>query len=512
MRKYLLQAAVAAAIAGVASTAANAASFVIHISGASAQRTFWEKDLSQLTQGTFAAIPNGTCTVIATTASLSPQVPDLHSATCTVTSGHGSHLPSGIGVGDTITMNYEAEFGSVWGIAPFVPGNNATGGRRSVTCTGVTGYSRNLDTATACLSAPTPVDIGVSDAEPILWALPDNWSVSDGQTNVPNGTGPGNFISVLSNPTTGQPSLAELQSMEQGTNGLSPAWKEVNGEVFSVVLNNTAAPTNAITNLSTESLRAIFTGQYTTWSQVPEAAGITGNSAAIVVCRRDHGSGTQVTSSLYFTQTECGGNNGSTVSGTSSGTAPRFVSTPQSASGANENNLSQSIAGFEGLPFAVNPIENFSTNDITACLNAYPGQTIGIRSLSPSSGYTTVSVDNVQANAHNAALGVYKYAINTWAVNNSAATQGGTAAAIAGQLIADATLAANGALPTEPGTLTAGVWTSASPSVVYGLQDTGTNPIKPSLATITANPSFPIAVWRNTSGSSCTIPLNNNKP
>jgi hypothetical protein len=504
MRKYLVQVAVAAAIATVASTAANAAAYTIHISGASAQRTFWEEDLSQLTQGTFAAIPNGTCVFVAkTTAALNPPVPDLHTATCTVTAAHGAHLPAGVAVNDTITLEYEAEFGSVWGIAPFIPGSTAsTRGRASATCSGVTGYSRDLDTATACLGAPTPIDIGVSDTEPTFWSLPDNWSYSDGVTaNAPNGTGTNNVINVLSIPGQGQPTLAQLQALEQ-------SWVEVNGEVFSVVVNNTAAPTNAITNLSTQSLRSIFTGQYTTWSQVPELTGVTGNGANIVVCRRDHGSGTQVSSSLYFTQTECGGNNGTSATGSATGGANRFVSTAQSGAGSHTGSLAAATA-FEGT-FANNPIENFSTNDVSACLNAYPGQTIGIRSLAPAAGYTTLNIDNVQANAHNAALGTYKLAVTTWAFNNSANSQptSPNAQAIAGQLIADAQSAANGALPTEPGTLTAGVWTSAAPSVVYGITDGGLNP-KPSIAAITANPSFPIQIWKSNAGSQCTIAVNN---
>jgi ABC-type phosphate transport system substrate-binding protein len=506
MRKYLVQVAVAAAIATAASMAANAASYTIHISGASAQRTFWEEDLSQLTQGTFAAIPNGTCVFNAkTTAALNPAVPDLHTATCTVTAGHGAHLPTGILVNDTITLEYEAEFGSVWGIAPFIPGSTAsTRGRASATCNGVTGYSRDLDTATACLSAPTPIDIGVSDTEPTFWALPDNWSYSDGVTsNGVNGTGTNGVINVLSIPGQGQPTLAQLQALEQ-------TWQEVNGEVFSVVVNNTAAPTNAITNLSTQSLRSIFTGQYTTWSQVPELAGVTGNGANIVVCRRDHGSGTQVSSSLYFTQTECGGNNGTSATGSATGGTNRFVSTPQSAAGAHPGSLSTAgLAVFEST-FANNPVENFSTNDITACLNAYPGQTIGIRSLAPASGYTTLNIDNVQANAHNAALGIYKFAVTTYAFNNTANSQPTNAGAqsIASQLILDAQTGSNGALPTEPGTMTNGAWTSTAPSVVYGITDGGLNP-KPSIAAITANPSFPIQVWKSNAGSQCTIAVNN---
>ncbi len=507
MNNYLLRAAVIAALAGAASTAANAAAYTIHASGASAQRTFWESDLEAIAGGTYgsATDANGVtvCTFIKTTAGLNPPVPDLHSETCTISANRGGSppaLPAGVAVGDTITMNYEAEFGSVWGIAPFIAGTPANvNGRRSVTCAGVTGYSRDQDTASACLSAPTGIDIAVSDMEPIFWALPDNWPASDGLQNSPDGTGFNHIIDVLAIPGQGQPTLAQLQALEA-------TWQEINGEVFSVIVNNTAAPGNGITNLSTQSLRAIFTGQFTTWAQVPEV----GAGGSIVVCRRDHGSGSQVSASWYFTQTECGGNNGYSYSGGATGAPPRFVSTPQSLAGANEGALDQTIAAFDGLGFQVNPIENFSSNDVKSCLAAYPGVAIGLVSLSPGAGYNTISIDNIPANAHNAALGLYKDAVQTWGINNTPVNQpaNATAQAIASTLFLDAEKPSRGVLPKEPGSLVGGVWQSAAPVVVYGLQD-GFNPA-PTFAANTANPSSPVAVWKITpSKSSCLIPLDN---
>jgi hypothetical protein len=510
MQNYLIRAAVVAALSGAAATAANAAAYTIHASGASAQRTFWESDLEALATGTYASTtdqstpPVTVCTIIKTTAGLNPPVPDLHSLTCTISANRGATppaLPAGVNAGDTITLNYEAEFGSVWGIAPFIPGTVAsTTGRRSVTCAGVTGYSRDQDTASACLSAPSGIDIAVSDWEPIMWASPDNWPVGDGLANGPDGTGTNNVIDILSIPGTGQPSLAQLQALE-GT------WSQINGEVFSVVVNNTAAPGNTITNLSTQSLRAIFTGQLKTWAQVPEV----GSGGSIVVCRRDHGSGSQVTASTYFTQTECGGNNGSDYTGAASGTAPRFVSGNNSAAGSNFGVLDQTIAAFDGLAFQVNPIENFSSNDIKSCLAAYPGVSIGFLSLSPGAGYNTISVDNVQANAHNSALGAYRFVSATWGYNNTPNNQPGNTVvqAIASTLISDAQKPTRGVLPKEPGTLTGGVWTSASPQVAFALQD-GLNGI-PTFANNTANPSAPVAVWKNTlhNKSACTILLDN---
>ena len=509
MKNLLIRTAVSAAIASTACTVAQATPYTLHASGASAQRTFWESDLEAIATGTYGSVTDASgvtvCTLIKTTPALNPPVPDLHSLTCTISANRGAtppSLPGGLIATDTVTLNYEAEFGSVWGIAPFISGStSSTRGRGSVTCAGVTGYSRDQDTATACLSAPTGIDIGVSDWEPILWASTDNWPVGDGLVNAPDGTGPSNVISVLSAGAAGFPTLAQLQAVET-------SWGEVNGEVFTVAVNNTAAPGNTITNLSTQTLRAIFTGQLKTWAQVPEV----GSGGSIVVCRRDHGSGTQVTSSLYFTQTECGGNNGVDFTGTASGGPSRFVSTADSAQGANTLNLDQTIAAFSGVSYQVNPIENFSSNDVKSCLAAYPGVSIGILSLAANSGgYNIINIDNVQANAHNAAQGAYRYASETWVFNNTAANQptNTVAQAIATSLIADAKVPSRGVLPKEPGTLTAGVWTSASPQVAFALQD-GIN-ASPTFAANTANPSAPVAVWKNTvkNKSACAILLTN---
>jgi hypothetical protein len=371
------------------------------------------------------------------------------------------------------------------------------GGRREVTCSGVTSYSRDLDTASNCLTAnPVPVDIGVSDAEPIFWALPDNWSCSDGVTsNACNGTGTNNVINILSIPGQGAPTLAQLQTLEK-------TWTPINGEVFSLVVSTASGPTSSVSNLSTQSARAIFTGQWSDWSQVPEAGGAAGT---IVVCRRDHGSGTQVTSSLYFTQTECGGNNGFNSAGNAAGAPPRFVSTPQSLAGASPGSLVSQPA-FEST-FANNPVENFSSGDITMCLNGFPGVSIGIRSLAPSTAYKTLLLDNVEANAHNAANGAYKYAIATWGYNNTATTQGGTASTIATQLVQDAQKVANGLLPVEAGSYAGGVWTAGtSAQVSYALQDIKGNS-RPTTANNESATVVPITVWKQSGNSSCVIPL-----
>jgi hypothetical protein len=518
MNNTLLRAAVAAVLAGAASTAVDAATYSLNISGASAQRTLFEGDLQQIVGGTFTtnkdASGNPVCTLVKTTAALSPPVPDIHADTCTVSSNPATTtaLPAGVAMGDVITLNYEAEFGSVWGIAPFIPGDNASVGRRTITCAAVTGYSRDLDTASGCMSAnPVAIDVGVSDAEPILWQTQDNWSYSDGLvTTAPDGTGTANVINILSIPGQGQPTLAQLEALEA-------QWVPTNGEVFTVVVEPTTAPTSGISNLSSSSLRSIFTGKYKTWSQVPELAGsgLSNLGSSIVVCRRDHGSGSEVTLSRYLTLNECGGNNGINGSGGSAGGAPRIVSLGTNPAGTAHGSLDQTVGTVDGINS--NPVENYSTGDIKACLQANKGVSIGLAVLSPSSTYTTLTVDGVEANAHNAALGLYQLYSEAWNFDNSANTQGSVGQAIVQQLIKDVSKT-GGILPTEGGGFGSGggSWKVGGNVAMtnFYLQNGGTGPHNAiptvSSSSETGNPSIPTAVWLNTSKAACTILTNNN--
>jgi hypothetical protein len=528
MRNHLVHVAVAAAIAGTASLTANATSYTINISGASAQRTLWESDLEAIATGAFGSTTDagGTteCFLTKTSPTLTPAVPDLHTLVCTISGDRfatGPTTPGTLAAGDVVTMYYGAEFGSVWGIAPFVPGSTASTRGRSVltplagggTQT-VSGYSRDLDTASAGLSAPILVDIGVSDNEPVLWALPDNWAYSDGLSNSgPDGTGTNNVINVLSIPGQGQPTLAQLQTLEQ-------QWTFVNGEVFSFVVGNSATPTNALTNLSTQSLRSIFTGQYTTWNQVPEVGALVNNGTLtaaaadvnIVVCRRDHGSGTEVTTSKYLTLTESGGNNGYNGTGTAVGGAPRIVSLNTNPAGGLSNNLATSAGTID--TFTENPIENYSSNDVKSCLTSNSGISIGILVLSPAGSYTTLNVDGIQANIHNSAFGMYQFFAEDWAYNGTATTQSGnsTAQAIASKLFTDVSKN-TGVLANEGGSWTGGQWSvGANTAQTYFYLQDGLNVAKPvaSSSSELANPSTPTAVWTNSKKSACTILTNDN--
>jgi hypothetical protein len=531
LRNPLVRAAVAAAIAGSLSTAASAASYYLNISGASAQRTLWESDLEAFATGKFGSVVDASnttvCFLTKTNAALESSgfaVPDLHALVCTISSDRISQtpsLPTGVSSGDVVTMYYGAEFGSIWGISPFLTSSitggtasrAATRGRMVLTplATGgtqtVSSYNRDLDTASSGLTGPILVDIGVSDNEPVLWASQDNWSYSDGLSySGPDGTGTNKVINVLGIPGQGQPTLTQLESLEQ-------TWTYVNGEVFTFVVEPTHAPTNGITNLSEQSLRSIFTGQYKTWSEVPEvaAAGLSNASANIVVCRRDHGSGSEVTTSWFLQGQECGGNNGINEFGSAIGGPVRLVSANTNPAGVNEVNLAQT-GTLDG--FTSNPIENFSTNDIKSCLAANPGVSIGLAVLGPSGSYTTLKVDGIEANAHNAAFGIYPFYAEDWGYNGAAAHHAGAALNLANQLFTDVSVATSGVLPTENGSMVSGSWVAsgtASGQITNFYLENGINPA-PTMTSSSqiGNPSVPIAIWNNANSAACTIEVGDN--
>jgi len=558
MRNSIIQAAVAAAIAGASSMSASAGNqYFLSGSGASTLRTLFENDVTGIASGAFGvnADANGVAVCAATvktTAALSfpggttgSAVPDLHALVCTISSSRQNSnpaLPGTMAAGDTITLYYGAEFGSVWGIAPFLAGSTAAaaGGRMVLNPTPACAISSNLvpyfrdsDTAPAntCYLGPNPVDFGVSDLDPVFWANTDNWPVTDGLVYPPaaNGTGCNNVINILQVGTC-VPTLAALQTLEQA------GYNAINGEEFTFITDATPSgtslgPSAAITGLSIESLRSIFTGSYKTWSQVPEALGLAGNSADIVVCRRDHGSGSQVTLSKFLTLTECGGNNGTGSAGTGTGTPPRIVSQASSLQPAHTGSLANLTAGvgFVDQIGPMDPIENFSTNDVVACVAANPGVSIGwVAIQNASTAFHTLLIDGIVPNVHNAAFGIYPAIAEDYAYSNIAVSKAGDPllsnyTALYTKLITDVSKATTGVLSTETGGMVAGTATSATqwavtagknPTGNFYIQNSPGNAVAPpslSAATESGNPSAPTAVWINTAHSGCTILVNNNK-
>jgi hypothetical protein len=374
----------AIAVAGVlASAAANAENVDLYVSGASAQRTFWKADMA-------TSICGANAQTTYTAAASSGAAPDDQAYRCTA-----GIATTGIAIGDQVTLHYSAELGSVWGIAPFL---NSFGGSGyptarlfvnpdsancvSGTCT-VTSYDATTETFVGgdALVSHVP-DVGATDVDPVNWAFPDNYDVV---------TYP--VLNAVPNSTV-------VNAFQSSANS-----KVVNGQVFEVITNN-ASPIAGRGNISRASLTAILTGQYATWGQVPEVGG--GNATAITLCRRDHGSGTEVSASVFFTGTECGVLGSSPIASTA---APASLTSV---------------------------IENTTGGKLATCVINNAGA-IGFKSVgantSTTGTYTILNVDGVEANAHNAAAGSYGFAFETWAYDNTGASGATTKAANFGKLL-----------------------------------------------------------------------------
>ena len=475
--------AVAGILAASAAGTASANSYTLYVTGASAQRTFWESDLGFLCNGV-RATPATKWTVIPSPdpggTGIAVSYPDIEAVQCLVTTSAQIPGATVVTAGDTITMQYAAELGSVWGIAPFLTSTNAfTSGRHFLDITNpnvcppaggactVTGYSRQTDLSSTGLAAAVTPDLGATDAEPSLWVGGDDWPLT---------AGVGNSYPILANASTNkQPTPQEILAF-----AALPAQTRVNQQVLSVIVN-TAAPTGSLTSLSKASITSILTGKFTNWGGVPEI----GNSAItvpIVVCRRDHGSGTEVTASVTFTGAQCG-----------PGAQPIVRQ--------RNGNVTPSL----GKLASANVIENATTNELVACVTSKVGA-IGIRSLSFSSSYVTLAIDGVEANAHNAANARYPYAYDAWVYTGSP-TLTGAKLDVANALITDAQTAS--ALAHEGGTFTASLflWTvsgnsNGAKAAAAGQYEPGGS-AAPSLGADWGNPSGAPEALYNQGGNSC---------
>jgi hypothetical protein len=446
MRNNLVGAAVAAVLAG---SAAQAANIDLYISGASAQRNFWRDDIKA----------NFCKTNPQTTYTLSgpSNKPDNAAYRCAALAAGSPALPSGINDGDIITLHYSAEFGSIYGISPFIAraGTATDYNKRlfvnpdSADCTGsvcaIISYDPSTETFVStngtALVKVVP-DAGITDLEASKFGSADNW-----------------LDPVAVAATAPQPSQDLL-------NTFANSQKQVNGAVFTLIVNN-AGPLAAVGNISSASARAILTGQYKTWGQVPEVGG--GNANNIIVARRDHGSGTQVTTSVVFSGTECG------------------------QSGA------PIVTASNGNKLAAPPVEYNTTGKITDAVVA-DANTIGFRSISVSALYKTLTVDGIEANAHNAAAGFYPYAAENFVFDNT-----GTSAPSAAALTVFTTLLADARKATK---LTPGIEAgsqSATGSWLVGTNLGATPPVVPAAVWAIPSATFgnakSITNWKVTSGA-----------
>ena len=344
-------------------------------------------------------------------------------------------LTNGNLAGKPILVYYRAEGGSVYGVAPLAlnatiqrldvpdPANVPAG---EVACSGpgVAAVQQNgLNSAKATDSAgfvtwlcavPAPLSdlkgtLGVNSSKQVTgqsgWWLPyDNWVPTAGVTETSPTCAPclaaygGKVDLVLDTPTMGVSDVdpaaltglnyplnnftgsnvkfTALTAAQRATLAPIPILQQLFGALLSTEAGSAVTPNLAKTAagnpiLSRQSLAGIYTGAYTNWSQVPEAAGIAGNNVAITICRRDRGSGTQTASAIYFGNDFCG-----------------------NASSFENDNSFIAANGTSVLYYA-------TTGDVQACLQTHT-DSIGISSVSSPKASTIFAaidgIDPTQAN------------------------------------------------------------------------------------------------------------------
>jgi len=380
------------AVAGIlASAAAGAANIDLYVAGASAQSAFWKADMGTSVCGGAANITTYTLNGVSGISN--------EAWRCTAPAAVAGTT---IAAGDRVTVHYNSQFGTISGVAALVhptvakrlyvnPDSPDCSAPVAATppavgfvssCTILT-YDGNNETFTSTSTgafgtadaAPMyispnalPADVGVLDVEIKHWQLAANW-----QVGVPA------FGAV--------PTAADIAA-------IPVAATVVNGQIFSLITNN-ASPIAAKGNISKASAAAILTGVYNVWGDVPEVGG--GNTTPIKLCRREQGSGTQVAASIFFSGLECG------------------RSTTPIVTAAAQGQLSVANGG-GGVT------EETSTGNVRTCVQGNTGA-VGFTSLGVNAAnYTTLALDGVQANAHNAAAGFYPYAFEDVVYNQSAAS------------------------------------------------------------------------------------------
>jgi hypothetical protein len=256
------------------------------------------------------------------------------------------------------TVYYRSEGGSGWG-----PGSIAKGIqiKRLVvdgTCTlnappafgdcTVTGYALGTDAGSGnIVNAVT--DLGVADEEPGVYRG-ENW---------------------VGQALGGEPAPGVLESMSTSVGF---------GQTFGVLVNS-ALP---ITSISRQDVASIYQGVYYDWSQVQDqATGAALPAGPITVCRREQGSGTQVSAAIHFLGQSC-----------SSAPEP-FVVAP---AGPNGNTV----------------IERGATATLETCIGTTTGA-IGpnVFKTSAPTGTKYLSIDGVAPSKVNAARGTYAYWFET---------------------------------------------------------------------------------------------------
>jgi hypothetical protein len=223
------------------------------------------------------------------------------------------------------------------------------------------------------------------------------------------------------------PTAAILQPTMNGTQRttLNDASEVLVAQAFGVYVNTGNAELAAIASLPKTIIANIFQGVYADWSSVPNGLGgtVTANSLPIKLCRREQGSGTQVSASIFF------------------------------------NNYPNTLTSFasEGAPGALDialggggVVENASSGNVRTCLSnnfvvgstTVPAGAIGvISSEADAAGRHQIQIDNqgtlVTETANNLgtaiASGIYDFWYEEVAIKST--TLGGNALTVANKLV-----------------------------------------------------------------------------
>lgn len=346
MRNLKIAAALAAVCAGGSAyalppTATYDISLVV--AGASAQRDTFRQEFTSICQS---------ATLNYYQSSGSPSS-DFRAYSCTLNT---TGLPASI-AGRNAIVYYRSEGGSVYGVGPLAKNQQVKRLLVNNACTSVAqpgfglcpvnGYALASDTANAGSNLiDSLVDLGVSDVEPRRF-VGENW--------------PSQSVFGAQAPTNAQFNTINSQT--------------ATGTVFGI-LAHTSVPFD---DLSRQDIASIFTGQYGDWSQIATPGNALVASSEIVVCRREQGSGTQVSASIYFNGQGCP-------------TGYGFVTAP-------------SAPNFENDVFELN-----TSSAMNTCVSTRPGS-IGIQTYTatPPANTKWLSINGRAPSKVAAALGDYDF-------------------------------------------------------------------------------------------------------
>jgi ABC-type phosphate transport system substrate-binding protein len=202
--------------------------------------------------------------------------------------GNGAGVPTG----SVVTLYYRAEGGSVTGALPIASGQpikqlDLTPSACQVAGPVVNGTSASVGTTdgwTGCVSNHA-VEMGVTDVDPPQFTKSS-----------------GNYPTAYSATVFGSANLATFSFA-----GQSRLFDQVFGLYVNTQSINGASSPGAVLNLSREAGAAIFSGDYTDWSEIASANGgaVSNVAAPITVVSREAGSGTRTGASLYFLGSNC---------------------------------------------------------------------------------------------------------------------------------------------------------------------------------------------------------------